>query len=109
MTPGEQRIVILEFMGWTELTRGGRRGLDGPVLALRGTSPEGIKGRLAPNPTMSLDSVRQAELKFFKNHGSALDLFENLAKVMKVPNVSIGLPFAEACQRAKALVLTIQS
>jgi hypothetical protein len=32
---------------------------------------------------------------------------DNLAKVMKVPNVSVALPFATAAQRAEAFLKTL--
>lgn len=52
--------MILESKGWTELSRIGRRGEDGPVGALRGTSPQGRKGQIAPNPLRSLNAMHEA-------------------------------------------------
>lgn len=61
MNEEQQRIAILTVMGWTELSRTGRRGEDGPVGALRGTDPLGRKGRYAPNPPNSLDACADME------------------------------------------------
>jgi hypothetical protein len=41
MTKEEQRIAILEHLGWTDLVRG--------QYCLRGTSPDGTKNRIPPN------------------------------------------------------------
>lgn len=61
MTPEAQRVAILTVMRWTELSRTGRRGEDGPVGALRGTDPLGRKGRYAPNPVVNLNAMHEAE------------------------------------------------
>lgn len=61
MTPEKQRIAILTYMGWSNFSRLGRRGENGPETALRGTSPEGIKGQLCPNPLTNLNYIHEVE------------------------------------------------
>lgn len=51
------RIGLLEYIGWTELSR--QRKFS--VGALKGTSPDGKKDQYAPNPVKSLDSLREVE------------------------------------------------
>lgn len=53
MTKEEQRIKILEFLGWTDLKRIN-------FGCLRGTNPEGYKNSIAPNPLKNLHAIKQA-------------------------------------------------
>ena len=57
----EQRITLLEHLGWTDLTRSGRRGDDGPMMALRGIPPGGTRHVIAPNHPVSLREMHQLE------------------------------------------------
>lgn len=50
----KQRIAVLEYMGWTELSRSS-------LMALRGTSPEGKTRQFAPNPFCNLDFIYEVE------------------------------------------------
>jgi hypothetical protein len=61
MTSEEQRITLLEYLGWTNLTRSGRRGDDGPSIALRGTPPGMARIQIAPNPPKSLRFMHDLE------------------------------------------------
>lgn len=54
----ELRIKLLEFIGWKDLSRESK---FGQFVALHGTSPEGKKKQIAPNPTVSLDSMSKVE------------------------------------------------
>jgi len=59
MDSERKRIKILEFLGWTELTRKSKLG---GFMALRGTSPEGKPNQIAPNPILNLNEARKALL-----------------------------------------------
>ena len=61
MTLEEQRITLLEYLGWTDLKRSGRRGEDGPVMALRGIPPGETKHVIAPNHPLSLREMHLVE------------------------------------------------
>jgi hypothetical protein len=53
MTKAEQRIKILEYLGWTNLKKIN-------FGALRGTSPDGSKNVIAPNPLTNSNAMREA-------------------------------------------------
>jgi hypothetical protein len=53
MTKEEQRIAILEYLGWTDLKKIN-------FGALRGTSPDGGKNVIAPNPLTNSNVMREA-------------------------------------------------
>ncbi len=54
MKPEDQRIAFLEYLGWTNLNRDSKLG---NYRALRGTSPEGKKDQIAPNPLVDLNII----------------------------------------------------
>jgi hypothetical protein len=60
MKPKEQRIAILEFLGWTDLKKIN-------FGALRGTSPTGEKNSIAPNPLTNLNIIHKVEEKIPSN------------------------------------------
>ena len=57
MSEEEKRIKILEFLGWSDFTRHSKMGT---FMALRGTSPDGKKEQLAPNPLKNHNLVLEA-------------------------------------------------
>lgn len=66
----EVRIELLEYVGWTGLTRKGRL-VEG---AMRGYDPKDGVFKLAPNPTKSLDSWN-AVAKIAVERGHCIDEF----------------------------------
>lgn len=58
MDNDKQRIAFLQYLGWTELNRDSKLG---NYRALRGTSPEGKKNQIAPNPLKDLNIIHNAE------------------------------------------------
>jgi hypothetical protein len=74
MNSDDQRTELLLLGGWTNLSRSGRRGTDGPVLALRGDSPEGKTNIIAPNPLMNEGAMRSLERKLGLDDRTSLDL-----------------------------------
>lgn len=64
MNHEDQRIAFLEYFGWTDLNRESR---IGNYRALRGTSPEGVKNQIAPNPLRDLNVINRAERFLYKN------------------------------------------
>lgn len=73
MSPDEMRVKILTLLGWTNLTRSGRRGSDGPMGALRGTTPDGKPNQVSPNPTVNLNSCHEMEGTIYPNFETASD------------------------------------
>lgn len=73
----EIRIKLLEFIGWTDLTRQRKFG----VGAIKGTSPEGNKDQYAPNPCMSLDSMFLVE-SFAKSQRKYDQLFWRYSRLL---------------------------
>jgi len=70
MKPEDQRIAFLEYLGWTDLNRDSKLG---NYRALRGTSPEGKKDQIAPNPLKDLNIIHKAEQKLFQNSLSPIN------------------------------------
>jgi hypothetical protein len=112
MKDEQQRIAILTATGWSDLSRAGRRGEDGPVGALRGTDPLGRKGRYAPNPVVSLKAMHEAERwmeaqEIYECHRYV----EFLRKVIYPANPatvgSFRLINATAAQRAESFLKTL--
>lgn len=70
MKPEDQRIASLEYLGWTDLNRDSKLG---NYRALRGTSPDGKKDQIAPNPLKDLNIIHEAERVLIEksetNHG----------------------------------------
>lgn len=92
------RTAILEFIGWTDLTRKGKFG----EIALRGTSPEGKENQIAPNPVSSLDALHEIEARIARGPfcGSYYERYENAI-------YEGGLALASAAERAKQLYYII--
>lgn len=71
MNEEQQRIAILEALGWTELRHhevkkkkqpdGEIKVTTGPWHALWGTDPEGRKGRYCPNHLVNLNACAEME------------------------------------------------
>lgn len=80
MDEDAQRIAILSSMGWSELKRTGRRGDDGPLGALRGTSPDGKRDQIAPNPLTNLNAIHEAEEWLVANTRLAWQYYLNLGR-----------------------------
>lgn len=57
MKSEDQRIAFLQYLGWTDLIRDSKLG---NYRALRGTSPEGKKNQIAPNPLTNLNVIHEA-------------------------------------------------
>lgn len=96
MTKEEKRIKILEFLGWTDLKKIN-------FGALRGTSPEGIKNLIAPNPLTNLNAIADAEKKTgMQTTESSIDYFDNLNRI-SCPH------FASSQQRSDALIKTLNN
>lgn len=106
MTPEQQRVTILEAIGWTDLSRTGRRGDDGPLGALRGTSPDMKKYQIAPNPLVNLNAMHEAEKALPED--KRLDYWLEISK--NSPRADKGywyLVHATAAQRAEAFLRAV--
>lgn len=53
-----KREKLLEILGWTNLNRDSKLG---GYRALRGTSPQGVKNQVAPNPLKNLNAIHEIE------------------------------------------------
>jgi hypothetical protein len=107
MNKEQQRIKIAEACGFTVVSDGITHCLT-PCDFGGMYTPEGKLLKKTPDYLNDLNAMHEAEQTYFRNHGSMVDLFDNLAKVMKVPNVSVALPFATAAQRAEAFLKTLK-
>lgn len=110
-----QRIAILEHLGWTELSRTGRRGDNGPMGALRGTTPEGVKGMIAPNPLTNLNVIREIEKTLKREQFAAyLDALDvacggelELSAMVEGADLGFGFVHASASQKTEALSMIL--
>lgn len=83
LSDDELRIKVLELIGWTNFSRTGRRGEDGPQGALRGTSPDGKPNRIAPNPVKNLNAIHDIIMSLPED-GSRDDINLTLAQIVQV-------------------------
>lgn len=99
MTPEKQRIAILTYMGWSNFSRLGRRGENGPETALRGTSPEGIKGQLCPNPLTNLNYIHEVE--------KTLDMEQSASYITRLCNKAGGWNEKAVCASSKVRIKSL--
>ena len=110
MTLEEQRIKLLEFLGWKDLKKI-------QLNALRGTSPERNKNTIAPNPLRSLNAIQILKENIVKDLKTRVKWIGILRDIVsrRMPKNKVGSPmtsdidlhFATCEEHVEALLRTI--
>ena len=87
MTKEEQRIKVLECLGWTKLKKIN-------FGALRGTSPKGEKNSIAPNPLTNLNIIQEIKIKTITTLELRVKWINNLKDIvsLRMPKNKVGSP-----------------
>ena len=111
MTLEDQRINLLETLGWTDLKKIN-------LKALRGTCPKGNKYTIAPNPVRSLDAIQRAKEVIVKDLKTRVKWIGFLKDIVsrRMPTNKVGshmtsdidLHFATCEEHTEALLRTIR-